>query len=198
MFTKFFRLLFIFFLLSFNPILPDEFSEGPYGLNYFDIAESFSVSDLNVSLQGDVNLDETINIQDVILLIGQVLGNTSLNELQIEQADLNNDNVIDVLDIVNVVSKILYPQEPQWNLENNWTGNDSYIFIHFDANVGTSSALWGSNTREQLLSTSPDNVHYFFISNRAQYESDILQIKVRARWVITWPKPVLRPEQKLL
>jgi len=177
MFTKFFRLLFIFFLLSFNPILPDEFSEGPYGLNYFDIAESFSVSDLNVSLQGDVNLDETINIQDVILLIGQVLGNTSLNELQIDQADLNNDNVIDVLDIVNVVSKILYPQEPQWNLENNWTGNDSYIFIHFDANVGTSSALWGSNTREQLLSTSPDNVHYFFISNRAQYESDILQMK---------------------
>ena len=71
----------------------------------------------------------------------------------------------------------LYPQEPQWNLENNWTGNDSYIFIHFDANVGTSSALWGSNTREQLLSTSPDNVHYFFISNRAQYESDILQMK---------------------
>tara|TARA_A100001388_G_C28762696_1_gene498742 strand:+ start:53 stop:1816 length:1764 start_codon:yes stop_codon:yes gene_type:complete len=177
MFTKFFKLLFIFFLLSFNPILPDEFSEGPYGLNYFDVAESFSVPDLNVSLQGDVNLDETINIQDVILLIGQVLGNTSLNELQLEQADLNNDNVIDVLDIVNVVSKILYPQEPQWNLENNWTGNDSYIFIHFDANVSTSSALWGSNTREQLLSTSPDNVHYFFISNRAQYESDILQMK---------------------
>ena len=86
MFTKFFRLLSIFFLLSFNPILPDEFSEGPYGLNYFDIAESFSVSDLNVSLQGDVNLDETINIQDVILLIGQVLGNTNLNELQLEQA----------------------------------------------------------------------------------------------------------------
>ncbi|MDB4859277.1 peptide-N-glycosidase F-related protein [Candidatus Marinimicrobia bacterium] len=177
MFTKKLKLLLIILALNINTLLSDEFSEGPYGINYFDIAESFSVPDLNISLQGDVNLDETINIQDVILLIGQVLGNTNLNEEQLDQADLNNDNVIDVLDIVNVVSKILYPQNPEWNLEQNWTGNDSYIFIHFDANVSTSSALWGSSTREQLLTTSPNNIHYFFISNRTQYESDMLQMK---------------------
>jgi len=177
MFTKKLKLLLIILALNINTLLSDEFSEGPYGINYFDIAESFSVPDLNISLQGDVNLDETINIQDVILLIGQVLGNTNLNEEQLDQADLNNDNVIDVLDIVNVVSKILYPQNPEWNLDQNWTGNDSYIFIHFDANVSTSSALWGSSTREQLLTTSPNNIHYFFISNRTQYESDMLQMK---------------------
>jgi len=177
MFTKYFKLLLLTLLLNINTLISDEFSDGPYGLNYFDIAESFSVPDLNISIEGDVNLDETINIQDVILLIGQVLGNTNLNDEQLEQADLNNDNVIDVLDIVNVVSKILYPQDPEWNLEDNWTGNDSYIFIHFDANVSTSSALWGSSTREQLLTTSPNNVHYFFISNRSQYESDMLQMK---------------------
>ena len=177
MFTKKSKLLLIILALNISTLLSDEFSEGPYGMNYFDIAESFSVPDLNISLQGDVNLDETINIQDVILLIGQVLGNTNLNEEQLDQADLNNDNVIDVLDIVNVVSKILYPQNPEWNLEQNWTGNDSYIFIHFDANVSSSSALWGSSTREQLLTTSPNNIHYFFISNRTQYESDMLQMK---------------------
>lgn len=177
MFTKKSKLLLIILALNISTLLSDEFSEGPYGMNYFDIAESFSVPDLNISLQGDVNLDETINIQDVILLIGQVLGNTNLNEEQLDQADLNNDNVIDVLDIVNVVSKILYPQNPEWNLEQNWTGNESYIFIHFDANVSTSSALWGSSTRELLLTTSPNNVHYFFISNRTQYESDMVQMK---------------------
>ena len=177
MFTKYFKLLLLILLLNINTLISDEFSDGPYGVNYFDIAESFSVPDLNISIEGDVNLDETINIQDVILLIGQVLGNTNLSDEQLEQADLNNDNVIDVLDIVNVVSKILYPQDPEWNLEDNWTGNDSYIFIHFDANVSTSSALWGSSTREQLLTTSPNNVHYFFISNRSQYESDMLQMK---------------------
>ena len=177
MFTKKSKLLLIILALNISTLLSDEFSEGPYGMNYFDIAESFSVPDLNISLQGDVNLDETINIQDVILLIGQVLGNTNLDEEQLDQADLNNDNVIDVLDIVNVVSKILYPQNPEWNLEQNWTGNESYIFIHFDANVSSSSALWGSSTREQLLTTSPNNVHYFFISNRTQYESDMVQMK---------------------
>ena len=177
MFTKYFKLLLLVLLLNTNALLSDEFSDGPYGENYFDIAESFSVPDLNISIEGDVNLDETINIQDVILLIGQVLGTTNLNDTQLEQADVNNDNVIDVLDIVNVVSKILYPQDPEWNLEENWTGDDSYIFIHFDANVNTSSALWGSSTREQLLTTSPDNVHYFFISNRTQYESDMFQMK---------------------
>ena len=177
MFTKKSKLLLIILALNISTLLSDEFSEGPYGINYFDIAESFSVPDLNISLQGDVNLDETINIQDVILLIGQVLGNTNLDEEQLDQADLNNDNVIDVLDIVNVVSKILYPQNPEWNLEQNWTGNESYIFIHFDANVSSSSALWGSSTREQLLTTSPNNVHYFFISNRTQYESDMVQMK---------------------
>ena len=177
MFTKKSKLFLFILALNISTLLSDEFSEGPYGMNYFDIAESFSVPDLNISLQGDVNLDETINIQDVILLIGQVLGNTNLNEEQLDQADLNNDSVIDVLDIVNVVSKILYPQNPEWNLEQNWTGNDSYIFIHFDANVSSSSALWGSSTREQLLTTSPYNVHYFFISNRTQYESDMVQMK---------------------
>ncbi len=177
MFIKYSKLFLLLFLLNTSILISDEFSDGPYGINYFDIAESFSIPDLNISLEGDVNLDETINIQDVILLIGQVLGNANLNDEQLEQADLNNDNIIDVLDIVNVVSKILYPQDPEWNLENNWTGNDSYIFIHFDATVNTSSALWGSGTREQLLTTSPDNVHYFFISNRSQYENDILQMK---------------------
>ena len=107
MFTKKSKLLLIILALNISTLLSDEFSEGPYGMNYFDIAESFSVPDLNISLQGDVNLDETINIQDVILLIGQVLGNTNLNEEQLDQADLNNDNVIDVLDIVNVVNYVL-------------------------------------------------------------------------------------------
>ena len=164
-------------ILSLSSLLSDEFSEGPYGTNYFDTAASFSIADLNISIQGDVNLDEIINIQDVILLVGEILGNSNLSGNQAEQADVNDDGVIDILDIVNVVSQILYPQLSVWNLEDNWTGNDSYIFIHFDASVSTSSALWGSNTRETLLNISPENVHYFFISNRSQYESDMIQMK---------------------
>ena len=39
MFSKNFKLLLLSFVLIYNTVFPDEFSEGPYGLNYFDIAE---------------------------------------------------------------------------------------------------------------------------------------------------------------
>ena len=158
-------------------LIADEFSMGPYGTNYFDTAGPFGLADLNISIKGDVNLDEIINIQDVILLVSQILGNINLPSNQFEQADVNSDEIIDVLDIVNVVSQILYPQQPIWDFEENWAGNESYIFIQYDAGISGSGSLWGSSTRETLLNISPDNVHYFFISNRTQYESDMIQIK---------------------
>ena len=71
----------ILFIIFSTFIFSDEFSEGPYGTNYLDIAGPFSVPDLNLSIQGDVNLDETINIQDVILVVGEILGNISLENI---------------------------------------------------------------------------------------------------------------------
>ena len=171
----------IFILLSWNIcfIYADNFSEGPYGTNYFDIAGPFTVPDLNASFQGDANIDGIINIQDVILLVNEILGNSSLNDEQFDQADVNDDNIIDVLDVVAVVNRILYPQLPEWDFEENWTGDESYIFIQFDVTVASSNTLWGSSTNygDDLLSISPDNVHYFFISNRTQYEEDVQQMK---------------------
>ena len=172
---RFFYSFSLIFLTSF--ILSNEFSEGPYGSNYLDIAGPFSVPDLNLSIQGDVNLDEVINIQDVILTVGQILGNISLEGEAFNQADINDDQIVDILDIVGLVDKILHPQDPLWSFENQWTGNDSYIFIQYDTSVANSIALWGSSTKDQLLVISPNNVHYFFISNRSQYESDIAVIK---------------------
>ena len=170
------KMIFItIFFISFG--FSDEFSDGPYGTGYFDTAGPFIVPDLNVSLQGDVNLDDIINIQDVILLVGQILGNITLNDNQFNQADTNNDNILDVLDIVSLVNSILYPQLPGWNFENQWTGSDSYIFIQYDPGISSSTALWTSNTKETLLNNSPLNVHYFFISNRSFYESDVQYIK---------------------
>ena len=111
---KYFYILFIIILSPTN-IIGDEFSEGPYGTNYFDTAGPFGLADLNISIKGDVNLDEIINIQDVILLVSQILGNINLPSNQFEQADVNSDEIIDVLDIVNVVSQILYPQQLIWD-----------------------------------------------------------------------------------
>ena len=52
---------------------------------------------------GDLNSDNYINIQDVIIAVGIVLGNAEY----VPSGDLNGDNVINVTDIVQLVNLIL-------------------------------------------------------------------------------------------
>ena len=178
MIVKQFKNIFLSILCLSNIVMTDDFNtDGPYGVLYFDTAAPFTVSDLNASLSGDVNLDETVNIQDILLIINNVLGNINFNTDQNAQADTNNDNIIDILDIISLVNFILNPQPNGWDFETEWTGSDSYIFIQYDPNITNSTALWLSNTKETLLNNSPMNVHYFFISNRTMYESDVEFIK---------------------
>ena len=164
-------------ILSTTICFSDDFSNGPYGNSFFDIAGPFLISDLNLTIQGDPNLDSTVNIQDIILVVSHVLGSNILSGEAYEQADYNTDNVVDVLDILGIINLILNPQDPLWDFETEWTGNESYIFIQYNPSINYSTALWSSNTKEELLNISPDNVHYFFISDRAQFESDVTYIK---------------------
>ena len=57
-------------------------------------------------LFGDLNDDEIINIQDIILLIGIIIGNYEPSEEQLYFADINQDNIVDILDIVLVINII--------------------------------------------------------------------------------------------
>ena len=54
------------------------------------------------SVQGDVNGDALVNVQDVVLVVNLVLS-ASYDSA----ADLNSDGIINVLDIVQVVNIIL-------------------------------------------------------------------------------------------
>ena len=47
------RLLFLCFLTI---GLSEDFSDGPYGTGYFDIAGPFELPDLNMELHGDANI----------------------------------------------------------------------------------------------------------------------------------------------
>ena len=171
-----FRLFTLLFLLS-NIFGQIDFSEGPYGINYFDTAGPFTVQDLNSPVLGDVNSDDILNIQDIILVIGNILGTINLDTEEYSAADINDDNIIDILDVVQIVGRILNPESAGWNFELNWTGSESYIFIHFQTSATGSQALWSSTTKSQLLSDSPTNVHYFFISSRTSSENDVIQVK---------------------
>ena len=88
-----------------------EWFGSPWAINWgFNTSEvlvdfflQYQLSDfINNQLNGDINEDDSINIQDIILAINLVLNN-EYNAL----ADLNLDQVIDVLDIVQLVNIIL-------------------------------------------------------------------------------------------
>ena len=54
-------------------------------------------------LLGDINLDDTINVLDVVILVSIILGNAD----ETSNADVNSDNLINVLDVVTLINLIL-------------------------------------------------------------------------------------------
>ena len=57
----------------------------------------------NDGILGDVNADGGINVQDIVMIINMVVGNSNADLI----ADINFDGSVDVLDIVLVVNIIL-------------------------------------------------------------------------------------------
>ena len=54
--------------------------------------------------QGDVNEDFSVDVQDVVLILGSILDD---DEIDYDVADMNEDGSIDLLDIIGVVNIIL-------------------------------------------------------------------------------------------
>ena len=183
------RALYLSFLVLIAFGVADEFSAGPYGIEYFDTAGPFVIQDLNTDVAGDINFDDIINIQDVIVVIGHIMGNIDLADNQYDQGNLNADSTIDILDVVILVGLILDGAQGGWSFENNWTGEDSYIFIHLQSSAATSTALWNSNTKGDLLESSPMNVHYFFLSSTIYSDTDVANMKAGFDEIIaTYPE----------
>ncbi len=71
-----------------------------------DLPINLAVTD-NQMLLGDVNFDSELNVLDVVMIVGYVLGNDELTDIQIQASDMNSDGMVDVLDIVTLVGAIL-------------------------------------------------------------------------------------------
>ena len=56
---------------------------------------------------GDINLDQSINVQDIVMIINYLFDQIELNQQQLNLADLNNDQSINVQDIILIVNVIL-------------------------------------------------------------------------------------------
>ena len=56
---------------------------------------------------GDVTLDDVVNILDVVNLVQAILGLEELSDNQTCNADINSDDIINILDVVGIVQAIL-------------------------------------------------------------------------------------------
>ena len=79
--------------------IPDEFGVDNDVCTYEDGSLIFP---------GDVNHDSLVNVQDIVVIVGHILGDTPLNDpCKIAAADFNNDGTIDVLDIIPIMDLVL-------------------------------------------------------------------------------------------
>ena len=63
--------------------------------------------DFEVELYGDVNFDGTLNVLDVVEIVGFVLNTSTPTEEQLLTGDMNQDGILNILDVINLVSEII-------------------------------------------------------------------------------------------
>ena len=68
----------------------------------------FFLVDESDSILGDVNFDQEVNITDIVLIVGHILGSNILQDQAILAADFNSDSQINIVDVVQIVNEILY------------------------------------------------------------------------------------------
>ncbi|HOC02307.1 MAG TPA: dockerin type I repeat-containing protein [Candidatus Ratteibacteria bacterium] len=95
-----------YFKYNENSTVKIECYNGKYGWAKFsaDINSFFPANDivLNLYEKGDVNLDLSVDISDVILVLRMAI---DLDKAEKDMGDLNDDGVIDILDVVLLLKK---------------------------------------------------------------------------------------------
>ena len=75
---------------------------GTYGRGIWDF-----IIDDTPNLEGDINFDDSVNIQDIILLVNFVLGLEQPDDTEFFAADLNEDELLNIQDIISTINIIL-------------------------------------------------------------------------------------------
>ena len=72
-------------------------------------------------LYGDSNFDGEINVLDIVVIVGFILGNEEPSEEQSITSDMNQDGIVNILDVILVVNEVLgttFGQSVMWLEEN--------------------------------------------------------------------------------
>jgi hypothetical protein len=73
-----------------------------YSNDEFDPVQVFQMSGAGFAILGDINSDGTLNILDIVALIGYVF-----NDNENPDADLNGDGTVNIVDVVMLVNLVL-------------------------------------------------------------------------------------------
>ena len=75
---------------------------------YWDLIlnSAFNFLYTQLSVQGDVNSDGSINIQDIVIVLNYIFGSDIPTAEQFNASDMNNDGILNVLDVILIVEKI--------------------------------------------------------------------------------------------
>ena len=75
---------------------------------YWDLIlnSAFNFLYTQLSTQGDVNSDGSINIQDIVIILNYIFGSEIPTDAQFELSDMNNDEILNILDIILIVEQI--------------------------------------------------------------------------------------------
>ena len=63
--------------------------------------------DFVVELYGDVNFDGTLNVVDIVLMVGFILNTTIPTDEQFLTADISQDGFLNIQDIILVVQEVI-------------------------------------------------------------------------------------------
>lgn len=95
----------------------------------------FFLNPIYSQCDGDSNLDDSINIQDIVLIISHVLEDSFLDGVGLSNSDTNNDQEVDVLDIIIIINIILSGNsecELKIDLSLDWEFQDDLSYFDFE------------------------------------------------------------------
>ena len=94
----------------------------------------FILNPIYAQCNGDSNLDDSINIQDIILIVNHILEDITLDGAALSNSDTNDDQEVDILDIIVIVNIILLGDsecELTIDLSLDWEVQDDLSYFNF-------------------------------------------------------------------
>ena len=88
---------------------------------------------------GDLNEDESLNIQDLITMVNHILGSSILEDCALEAADMNMDGTINIQDLISLVNAILGSSgrlaDLNGHAEVEYVSSGQDLIIHVNSDV---------------------------------------------------------------